>query len=62
MKEDLSPYMIPNPSGRYETQWMHYDDARKQVDHDQYYSKSAKAHSASPQLKELQTLLTTTTA
>ena len=62
MKEDLSPYMIPDPNGRYETQWMQHDDVRKEVDHNRYYLKTAKVGADSLQMKELQTLLTTITA
>ena len=61
MKEDLSPYMIPNSAGRYETQRIPHDAARKEVDHNRHYLKVAKAGSDSLQVKELQTLLTTFT-
>ena len=40
MKEDLSQYMIPDPNGRYETQWMQHDAVRKEVDHNRYYLKT----------------------
>ena len=59
MKEDFSPYMIPNPSAPYDSRYIHEKNTREGPS---LYLKSATFASSSPRLKELQTLLAATTA
>lgn len=60
MIEDFSPYMIPSPSVSDEIQRIYQNNTRKEFDHNRLYVKAGLADSITPQRKELQKLLTTT--